>query len=161
MPFGSGSWTRMPWTAGSAFSAATSASSSACVVVGRSNIVGKPIANILLQKDCNATVTVCHTGTKDLAAHTREADIVIVAAGHPGTLTADMVRPGATVIDVGVNRIPDATKKSGFRLVGDADFDALLPIVSHITPVPGGIGPMTITMLLANTVQAARNTLEG
>ena len=126
------------------------------VVVGRSNIVGKPVANLLLQKRANATVTVCHTGTPDLGRFTRQADILVVAAGRPGTVTADMVKPGAVVIDVGVNRVPDASKKSGFRLVGDVDFDGVAAIASRITPVPGGVGPMTIAMLLSNTVKSAR-----
>jgi len=130
------------------------------VVVGRSNIVGKPVANMLLQKkeNANATVTVCHTGTRDMAAVTRLADILIVAAGRPGTVTADMVKDGAVVIDVGVNRVEDASKKSGFRLVGDVDFDSVKEKASLITPVPGGVGPMTITMLLYNTVEAAART---
>lgn len=129
------------------------------VVVGRSNIVGKPLANMLLQKkaNANATVTVCHTGTKDIGYYTRQADIVVVAAGRPNTLTADMIRPGAAVIDVGVNRIEDASKKAGFRLVGDVDFEGLKEKASMITPVPGGVGPMTITMLLYNTVESAKN----
>ncbi len=129
------------------------------VVVGRSNIVGKPLANMLLQKkaNANATVTVCHTGTKDIGYFTRQADIVVVAAGRPNTLTADMIRPGAVVIDVGVNRIEDASKKAGFRLVGDVDFEGLKDKASMITPVPGGVGPMTITMLLYNTVESAKN----
>ena len=126
------------------------------VVVGRSNIVGKPVANLLLQKRANATVTVCHTGTPDLGRFTRQADILVVAAGRPGTVTADMVKPGAVVIDVGVNRVPDAAKKSGFRLVGDVDFDGVAAVASRITPVPGGVGPMTISMLLSNTVKSAR-----
>jgi len=128
------------------------------VVVGRSNIVGKPVANMLLQKKegANATVTVCHTGTRDIGAFTRQADIVIVAAGRPNTLTADMVKDGAVVIDVGVNRVEDASRKRGYRLVGDADFAGLQDKASLITPVPGGVGPMTITMLLHNTVAAAR-----
>ena len=128
------------------------------VVVGRSNIVGKPVANMLVQKQKggDATVTVCHTRTRDLAGHVRQADIVIAAAGRPNTITADMVKPGAVVIDVGVNRIEDATKKSGFRLVGDVDFDAVAEVASKITPVPGGVGPMTITMLLWNTVESAK-----
>ena len=129
------------------------------VIVGRSNIVGKPLANMLIQKSKtgNATVTVCHTRTKDIKAHTLRADIVIAAAGRPNTITADMVKDGAVVIDVGVNRIEDATKKSGFRLVGDCDFDAIKEKASAITPVPGGVGPMTITMLLYNTVESAKN----
>ena len=126
------------------------------VVVGRSNIVGKPVANLLLQKRANATVTVCHTGTPDLGRFTRQADILVVAAGRPGTVTVDMVKPGAVVIDVGVNRVPDASKKSGFRLVGDVDFDGVAAVASRITPVPGGVGPMTIAMLLSNTVKSAR-----
>jgi methylenetetrahydrofolate dehydrogenase (NADP+)/methenyltetrahydrofolate cyclohydrolase len=132
------------------------------VVVGRSNIVGKPVAMILLQKKpgANATVTVCHTGTKDMAHFTRQADILIVAAGRPNTVTADMVKEGVVVVDVGVNRIEDATRKSGFRLVGDVDFEGLKAKASAITPVPGGVGPMTITMLLHNTIQAAK-TLNG
>jgi methylenetetrahydrofolate dehydrogenase (NADP+)/methenyltetrahydrofolate cyclohydrolase len=132
------------------------------VIVGRSNIVGKPLANMLIQKSPtgNATVTVCHTRTKDTAAHTRRADIVIAAAGRPNTITADMVKDGVVVIDVGVNRIADATKKNGFRLVGDVDFEGLKEKASLITPVPGGVGPMTITMLLFNTVESAKMTTE-
>jgi methylenetetrahydrofolate dehydrogenase (NADP+)/methenyltetrahydrofolate cyclohydrolase len=128
------------------------------VIVGRSNIVGKPLANMLIQKSPtgNATVTVCHTRTKDLACYTRQADIVIAAAGRPNTITADMVRDGVVVVDVGVNRVEDATKKAGFRLVGDVDFDAVKEKASLITPVPGGVGPMTITMLLYNTVASAQ-----
>jgi methylenetetrahydrofolate dehydrogenase (NADP+)/methenyltetrahydrofolate cyclohydrolase len=128
------------------------------VVVGRSNIVGKPVANMLIQKakSGNATVTVCHTKTRDLAAHVRRADIIIAAAGKPNTVTADMVKDGAVVIDVGVNRIEDPTKKAGFRLVGDVDFEAVKERASLITPVPGGVGPMTITMLLYNTVESAK-----
>ncbi len=128
------------------------------VVVGRSNIVGKPVANMLLQKkdNANATVTVCHTGTHDIAYFTKQADILIVAAGWPNTVTADMVKEGAVVIDVGVNRVEDASKKSGYRLVGDVDFDAVKEKASLITPVPGGVGPMTITMLLCNTVESAK-----
>jgi len=128
------------------------------VIVGRSNIVGKPLANMLIQKapTGNATVTVCHTRTKNLAAHTRRADILIAAAGRANTITADMVKDGVVVIDVGVNRIEDATKKKGYRLVGDVDFEAVKEKASLITPVPGGVGPMTITMLLYNTVESAR-----
>ncbi len=131
------------------------------VIVGRSNIVGKPLANLLAQKcdNANATVTLCHTGTKDIGYFTRQADVVIAAAGRPNTITADMVKPGAVVIDVGVNRINDPSKKSGFRLVGDVDFEAVKEKASLITPVPGGVGPMTITMLLFNTVESARRTL--
>lgn len=132
------------------------------VVVGRSNIVGKPVANLLIQKGAgaNATVTICHTGTKDMASFTRQADILIVAAGRPNTITADMVKPGVVVIDVGVNRIEDATKKNGFRLVGDVDYPAISQIADKITPVPGGVGPMTIAMLMANTAKSATNTLK-
>ncbi len=128
------------------------------VIVGRSNIVGKPLANMLIQKapTGNATVTVCHTRTRDLAEHTRRADIVIAAAGWPNTVTADMVKDGAVVIDVGVNRVEDATRKRGYRLVGDVDFEAVSAKASLITPVPGGVGPMTITMLLYNTVESAK-----
>jgi len=127
------------------------------VVVGRSNIVGKPIANILLQKreGANATVTVCHTRTKDMASHTRRADILIVAAGKPKAITADMVREGTVVIDVGVNRI-GKTPEGKAILCGDVDFEAVREKASAITPVPGGVGPMTITMLMMNTVKAAK-----
>ena len=125
------------------------------VVIGRSNIVGKPVSILLARKDVNCTVTMCHTGTKNMAEITRQADIVVVASGRPHTLTADMVKPGAVVIDVGVNRIPDSSKKSGFRLVGDCDFDDIKEIASYITPVPGGVGPMTIAMLMQNTLEAA------
>ena len=126
------------------------------VVIGRSNIVGKPVAVLLSRKETNATVTLCHTGTPDIAAFTRQADVVVVAAGRPGTLTGDMLKPGAVVIDVGVNRIPDETKPKGFRLVGDADFESCAATAGAITPVPGGVGPMTITMLLWNTLESAR-----
>jgi methylenetetrahydrofolate dehydrogenase (NADP+)/methenyltetrahydrofolate cyclohydrolase len=127
------------------------------VVVGRSNIVGKPIANILLQKQkgANATVTICHTGTKDMAFHTKRADILIVAAGKPKAVTADMVKEGAVVIDVGVNRI-GMTPEGKAKLAGDVDFDGVKEKASAITPVPGGVGPMTITMLMMNTVKAAK-----
>jgi methylenetetrahydrofolate dehydrogenase (NADP+) / methenyltetrahydrofolate cyclohydrolase len=128
------------------------------VVVGRSNLVGKPLANMLIQKSPkgNATVTICHTRTKNLASYTRQADILIAAIGRPGTITADMVKDGAVVIDVGVSRVDDATKKAGYRLVGDVEFDAVKEKASLITPVPGGVGPMTITMLLYNTVASAK-----
>jgi methylenetetrahydrofolate dehydrogenase (NADP+)/methenyltetrahydrofolate cyclohydrolase len=128
------------------------------VIVGRSNIVGKPLANMLIQKapNRNATVTVCHTRTKDLSHHTLQADIVVAAAGRPNTITADMVRDGTVVVDVGVNRVEDATKKRGYRLVGDVDFEAVKEKASLITPVPGGVGPMTITMLMYNTVESAK-----
>ena len=130
------------------------------VVIGRSNIVGKPVAALFARKGkgANATVTLCHTGTPDVARHTREADVVVVAAGRPKTLTGDMLKPGAVVIDVGVNRVPDAAVPKGYRLVGDADFDSCAAVASAITPVPGGVGPMTITMLLWNTLEAARKS---
>ncbi|MFA6857067.1 MAG: tetrahydrofolate dehydrogenase/cyclohydrolase catalytic domain-containing protein [Treponema sp.] len=129
------------------------------VVIGRSNIVGKPVALLLSRRECNATVTVCHTGTRNLAEITRQADILIAAAGHLHTVTAGMVKQGAVVIDVGVNRIPDASRKSGFHLEGDVDFDSVREIASYITPVPGGVGPMTIAMLMVNTLEAAERTL--
>ncbi len=125
------------------------------VVVGRSNIVGKPIANIMLQKakGANSTVTICHTGTKNMAEHTRRADILVVAAGVPKYVKADMVKPGAVVIDVGVNRIKDGDKEV---LCGDVDFEGVKEVAGWITPVPGGVGPMTITMLMMNTIRSAR-----
>jgi len=131
------------------------------VICGRSNLVGKPLMAILMQKKAgaNATVTVCHTGTKDMAQITRQADILVAAMGSPRVITAGMVKNGAVVIDVGVNRIPDATKKTGFRLVGDTDFEAIKEKASAITPVPGGVGPMTVTMLMVNTVRAAEMRL--
>jgi len=128
------------------------------VVIGRSNIVGKPVAALLARKETNATVTLCHTGTPDVGYFTKQADIVVVAAGRPNTVTGEMLKPGAVVIDVGVNRIPDATKAKGFRLVGDADFESCSKVAGAITPVPGGVGPMTITMLLWNTLESARRT---
>ncbi|HET7839425.1 MAG TPA: bifunctional methylenetetrahydrofolate dehydrogenase/methenyltetrahydrofolate cyclohydrolase FolD [Rectinemataceae bacterium] len=127
------------------------------VIVGRSNIVGKPLMNLLVRRDLNATVTVCHTGTSDLAAHTREADILIACAGRAGLLHGDMIKKGACVIDVGVNRIEDHKSTKGFRLVGDVDFASAVEVAGWITPVPGGVGPMTITMLLANTLRSARS----
>ena len=127
------------------------------VVIGRSNIVGKPVSLLLVRKDTNCTVTICHTGTKNMAEITRQADILIAAVGRAGTVTADMVKEGAVVIDVGVNRIPDSSKKSGFRLVGDCDFDTVKEKASYITPVPGGVGPMTIAMLMYNVLEAAEN----
>lgn len=128
------------------------------VIIGRSNIVGKPLALLLSRKGegANATVTLCHTGTRDLAEHVRRADIVIAAAGRPCTVTGDMIKPGAAVIDVGVNRIPDSTRERGWRLAGDCDFESCAAKAGCITPVPGGVGPMTIAMLLWNTLQAAR-----
>ena len=131
------------------------------VVIGRSNIVGKPVSILLARKDVNCTVTMCHTGTKNMAEITRQADIIVVASGHPHTLTGDMVKEGAVVIDVGVNRIPDSSKKSGFRLIGDCDFDDLKEKTSFITPVPGGVGPMTIAMLMQNTLESAERRLNA
>ena len=131
------------------------------VVVGRSNIVGKPIANILLQKapGANAIVTIAHTAAADLASLTRQADILIAAIGRPRAITADMVKQGAVVIDVGINQVPDASTEKGYRLVGDVDFDAVKEKASAITPVPRGVGPMTIAMLMQNTLQAAQRTV--
>lgn len=128
------------------------------VVVGRSTLVGRPLANMLTQKGpgANATVTLCHTGTADLAYHTRQADILVVVTGVRNTITADMVKPGVVVVDVGVTRIDDASRKRGWRLVGDVDFDGVRQVASAITKVPGGVGPWTITMLLYNTIQAAK-----
>lgn len=128
------------------------------VIIGRSNIVGKPMAALLVQNGpCgNCTVTVCHSKTVDLASHTRRADIIIVAAGHVNTLTKEMVKPGAVVVDVGMNRIPDPSRKNGTRLVGDVDYDGVREMAGMITPVPGGVGPMTIAMLLVNTLKAAK-----
>lgn len=129
------------------------------VIIGRSNIVGKPLAAMLMQKGskADATVTVCHSHTPNLAEITRSADIVVAAIGRPGFVTADMVSDGAVVVDVGTTRVPDATRKSGFRLRGDVDYDAVAPKCSAITPVPGGVGPMTIVSLMLNTLQAAEN----
>lgn len=129
------------------------------VVIGRSNIVGKPVSILLARKEVNCTVTMCHTGTRNMAEITKQADIIIVASGHPHTLTKEMVSPGAVIIDVGVNRIPDDTKKSGFRLIGDCDFDDLKETASYITPVPGGVGPMTIAMLMQNTLESAQRKI--
>ena len=129
------------------------------VVIGRSNIVGKPVSILLARKDVNCTVTMCHTGTKNMSEITKMADIIVVASGHPHTLTKDMVKDGVVIIDVGVNRIPDATKKKGFRLIGDCDFDDLKEKASFITPVPGGVGPMTIAMLMQNTLESAERRL--
>lgn len=128
------------------------------VVCGRSDIVGKPISALLLQKDksANATVTICHTGTKDMGAITRQADILIAAVGIPELITADMVSDGVVVIDVGINRKPDASKKTGYKLVGDVEYTGVSEKASAITPVPGGVGPMTIAMLLHNTMKAAK-----
>ena len=133
-----------------------------CVVIGRSNIVGKPVAQLMLHKGDvgDATVTICHSASENLPEIVRQADIIIAAVGRPGFVTADMVKEGATVIDVGTTRVPDATRKSGFRLSGDVDFDSVAPKCAYITPVPGGVGPMTICSLMLNTLQAAhqRNT---
>ena len=128
-----------------------------CVVLGRSNIVGKPMAQLMMQKEYgDSTVTVCHSHSKTLKEECREADIIIAAIGRPDFVTADMVKEGAVVIDVGTTRVPDATRKSGFRLNGDVKFDEVAPKCSFITPVPGGVGPMTIVSLLQNTVKACR-----
>ena len=128
------------------------------VVIGRSNIVGKPMMSLLVQKGekANCTVTCCHSGTKDLSYHTKQADILIAAIGVPEFVTEEMVKPGATVIDVGINRVDDRTKPRGYRLVGDVNFAEVEPIAGAITPVPGGVGPMTVAMLMKNTVKAAR-----
>ena len=133
------------------------------VICGRSNIVGIPLAMLLMQKQAgaNATVTVCHTGTRDLPDLTRRADILVAAMGQPKAITADMVGHGAIVVDVGINRIPDSTRKSGTRLVGDVDFEAVSKVAGAISPVPGGVGPMTIAMLLVNTLTAARLGIHG
>jgi methylenetetrahydrofolate dehydrogenase (NADP+)/methenyltetrahydrofolate cyclohydrolase len=128
------------------------------VVIGRSLIVGKPLAALLMQKapNRNATVTVCHSRTRDLSFFTRNADLVVTALGSPAYLKADMVKRGVVVVDVGINRVPDPASPKGYRVVGDADFEALAEVASHITPVPGGVGPLTVAMLLKNTVKAAR-----
>lgn len=132
-----------------------------CVVLGRSNIVGKPVATLMMQKaqPGNATVTVCHSATPDIKEICREADIIIAALGSPGFVTEDMVKSGAVIIDVGTTRVPDATRKSGFRLCGDVDFANVEPKCSYITPVPGGVGPMTIASLMHNTLLAARHEI--
>jgi methylenetetrahydrofolate dehydrogenase (NADP+)/methenyltetrahydrofolate cyclohydrolase len=131
------------------------------VVLGRSLLVGKPVALLALQKKSNATVTVCHSATRDLPAITRTADILIAAIGRPEFVTADMVKPGAVVIDVGINRVPDTTKKTGYRLTGDVHFASVSPIAGKITPVPGGVGPMTVAMLMKNTLKAYRQQQAG
>jgi methylenetetrahydrofolate dehydrogenase (NADP+)/methenyltetrahydrofolate cyclohydrolase len=125
------------------------------VVVGRSHIVGKPLANLLARRETNATVTLCHTGTVNLGSYTRQADILIAAAGRPALINGDMIKPKAVVIDVGVNRVPDASAKKGYRLKGDVVFEEALEQAAYLTPVPGGVGPMTIAMLLLNVVEAA------
>jgi methylenetetrahydrofolate dehydrogenase (NADP+) / methenyltetrahydrofolate cyclohydrolase len=131
-----------------------------CVIVGRSNIVGKPMAALLIQDapGGNATVTICHRHTRDLAAQVRRGDIVIAAAGRPRLITGDMVKPGAVVIDVGVSRVNDPAARRGYRLVGDVDFESVRRVAGLLTPVPGGVGPMTIAMLLANTLKAAKRS---
>jgi methylenetetrahydrofolate dehydrogenase (NADP+)/methenyltetrahydrofolate cyclohydrolase len=126
------------------------------VVLGRSLLVGKPVALLALQKKSNATVTICHSATRDLPAITRTADVLIAAIGRPEFVTADMVKPGAVVIDVGINRVPDPAKKTGYRLVGDVHFASVAPLAGKITPVPGGVGPMTVAMLMKNTLKACR-----
>ena len=133
------------------------------VICGRSNIVGKPLAILLMQKKegANATVTLCHTGTQNLPDLTRQADILVAAVGRPRAITGDMVKEGSVIIDVGINRIPDDSRKSGFRLEGDVDFESVSHVAEAITPVPGGVGPMTITMLLVNTLTAARISIHG
>ena len=129
-----------------------------CVILGRSNIVGKPMAQLMMQKQYgDSTVTVCHSRSKTLREECQQADIIIAAIGQPSFLKADMVKPGAVVIDVGTTRVPDATKKSGFRLQGDVDFENVAPLCSYITPVPGGVGPMTICMLMLNTLAAGKH----
>ena len=132
-----------------------------CVVLGRSNIVGKPMANLMMQKSIpgDATVTVCHSHTENIAEECRRADIIIAALGQPHFVKADMVKEGAVVIDVGTTRVPDATRKSGFRLCGDVDFDNVAPKCSYITPVPGGVGPMTIVSLMKNTLLAGKREI--
>ena len=126
------------------------------VIIGRSNIVGKPLAALLMQRGTDATVTVCHSRTRNLPAITREADLLIAAIGRAGTVTADMVKDGAAVIDVGINRVDDASRERGYRLVGDVDFEPVAEKAGYITPVPGGVGPMTIALLLRNTFRAAQ-----
>ncbi len=133
------------------------------VVCGRSNIVGKPLAMLLIQKapGANATVTVCHTGTRDLAYITRQADILVAAMGRPAAITADMVKEGVVVVDVGINRVEDPSRERGYRLVGDVDYDGVSRKAAAISPVPGGVGPMTIAQLLVNTLTAARLSIHG
>src|SRR5690606_27456621 len=131
-----------------------------CVIVGRSNIVGKPMAALMMQQaeGANATVTVCHSRTKDLASHLKRADIVIAAIGRAEMITGDMLKPGAVVVDVGINRVDDASDPRGYRVVGDVHFESASAVASRITPVPGGVGPMTIALLLRNTVRAAERS---
>ena len=128
-----------------------------CVILGRSNIVGKPMAQLMMQKQYgDATVTVCHSRSATLKDECRQADIIIAAIGRPDFVTADMVKPGAVIIDVGTTRVPDASRKSGYRLNGDVKFDEVAPLCSYITPVPGGVGPMTICSLMKNTLSAGK-----
>jgi methylenetetrahydrofolate dehydrogenase (NADP+) / methenyltetrahydrofolate cyclohydrolase len=129
------------------------------VIVGRSNLVGRPLMNLLIRRSLNATVTLCHTGTVDLAEHCRSSDILVACAGSPGLIKGDMIKPGACVIDVGMTRVEDPSAKRGYRLVGDVDYASAAEVAGWITPVPGGVGPMTVTMLLANTVAAAERAL--
>jgi methylenetetrahydrofolate dehydrogenase (NADP+)/methenyltetrahydrofolate cyclohydrolase len=131
-----------------------------CVVIGRSNIVGKPMTALLVQPGTDATVTVCHSRTRNLADHTRHADIIVAAAGRSALVRGDMVKRGAVVVDVGMNRVEDPSHPKGYRLVGDVDFESVRDVASLITPVPGGVGPMTIAMLLQNTLQAAAQSAE-
>ena len=132
-----------------------------CVILGRSNIVGKPMSQLMMQKGVDATVTVCHSRSKTLKEECLQADIIIAAIGQPAFLKGDMVKPGVVVIDVGTTRVPDASRKSGFRLQGDVDFEAVAPLASMITPVPGGVGPMTICMLMQNTLSAGKHEYYG
>jgi len=131
------------------------------VVIGRSNIVGKPVANLFLKKSINSTVTICHSATKDISFFTKNADIIIAAIGRPGFLTADMIKDDVVIIDVGINRVPDSSKKSGYKLVGDVDFDGCYEKCYKITPVPRGVGPMTIAMLMKNTLDSATGVIYG
>ena len=131
-----------------------------CVVVGRSNIVGTPVANLLSRKGVNCTVTLCHSKTENIKIHTQKADILIVAVGKPEFITADMVKDGVIIVDVGIHRIPDESKKSGYRIIGDVKYDEVSPKCEWITPVPGGVGPLTIVSLLQNTMKAYRKKME-
>jgi methylenetetrahydrofolate dehydrogenase (NADP+)/methenyltetrahydrofolate cyclohydrolase len=130
------------------------------VVIGRSNIVGKPVANLLLRKEINCSVSVCHSATANIKEYTLNADIIIAAIGKPNFLTADMLKEGCTILDVGINRIPDSTKKNGYRTVGDVDYEGCYEKCSKITPVPGGVGPMTIAMLMKNTLKSAKEEIQ-
>lgn len=130
------------------------------VVIGRSNIVGKPVANLLLKKEFNCSVSVCHSATRDIKEYTLNADIIIAAIGKPGFITPDMIKEGSTIIDVGINRIPDNSKKTGYRIAGDVDYEGCFDKCSKITPVPGGVGPMTIAMLMKNTLKSAKGEIQ-